>query len=636
MGRSSLCKYFSNSLCLGASELGCEQPLLTTAVEMGCSSSLDPNCRDDFLGNGVAADTAGLWASMGGAWGTGEACGLLGTPEHGAVFCSSGQEFSADGTWWKDCATDTPPCKDAMGTRELEHYAFCVGRAVCTCVHGECDISSDMGYCLPGSCAAGFYGVNCNYLCTSAFCDGKNDPSVPNSVFVNTLNQCECICLPQYGPGGTGGCSECIRPGSHDCVAYTAEYLDTDAVITSAVKGSPIQIDVTAKFSANNQLDPNVDTDLLAELSPGGGNGNGLPFEPSPNPFRMTNGRASVRIMFGSACDACVITIRDLDTSNPSLTYRIKPLVMPPIQVIATGDRMRAITAPNGVTPGVPFKIALTVIDANSNIDRGANNRVRVALSGSTTGAVLTATASSNLEQQFNQGNAEWELTLSALCGACSLTFTDVSVLRTLADYVYGPLTGSGTSTLLRATQPPPQRVNRGETFTVIIDAVNALGNIDTTAQNTISLSLPAGGGAGNGGVLISSGLSTTTAQMVGGRATFTLSFTDSCVACIIRASDISGLATLGSLNLPPVAVSSSGTRLQIMNNIVGPFSVNQQFLINIAAVDDSGAVDQSDVSRVRLTLLAGGSNTAGGGELVVRDNLSTRNLLNGMAGFVR
>eukprot|EP01061_Rhynchopus_euleeides_P019258 TRINITY_DN31668_c0_g1_i1.p1 TRINITY_DN31668_c0_g1~~TRINITY_DN31668_c0_g1_i1.p1 ORF type:complete len:943 (+),score=325.86 TRINITY_DN31668_c0_g1_i1:53-2830(+) len=116
---------------------------------------------------------------------------------------------------------------------------------------------------------------------------------------------------------------------------------------------------------------------------------------------------------------------------------------------------------------------------------------------------------------------------------------------------------------------------------------------------------------------------------MSNGRVTFTLSFTDSCSSCLIRAEDASGLATLGSINLSPVTVSSSAKRLHITNTIVSPVRVNEQFIITVAAVDDNNAVDLSDVSRVRLTLMSGGGNS-GGGELVLRDNLATRSLLQG------
>ena len=627
MGKSSLCTFFSNSLCQAASETGCEQPMLSTAVQMGCSSPLDPLCKDRILGNDP---TAALWASMGGNW-VGGSCGRLGTPEHEAVFCSSGNEFSVDGEWWTNCDMATPACASAMGgTRTLQHYAFCVGRKVCQCVHGECDITSDNGFCLPGSCAPGFFGQNCNYQCTSAFCNGRNDPTAPNGgVYVNSLNQCVCTCLPQWGPGGTEGCYKCTLPGSHECVAYTADVLATTTRITTAQRGVDIQLDIEARFQNNNQVDPNINTDLQVELSSGGGGGDGRPLTVLPNPVRMTAGRASVRVTFGSACAACVLIVRDLDTSNPSMTYRIKQLVMPPIQVLSNGVRMRAVTTPGAVSGGVPFAVSLQVVDSAGVVDRTASNVVRAALSDpANTGTVLQAAAGSNLDQRFVSGDATWRLTLSQPCPTCRILFSDASPVRTLADLSYGPLTGGsggGSATRLFVAQEPPTLVNRGQAFTVIIDAVGVSGARDGTVQgNTIGLALA----GSNGAVLVERG-GTLRRQMVGGRVQFTIELTAACVQCVIVATDAAS-GGLGSVNLRPVTVSALAVMLRVTNPVVTSVRVGDQFTLSVAAVDAQGFADSTDASRVRLTVVDGGGN-GGGGELRAHDGLLTRTLLRGV-----
>ena len=625
MGRSSLCRFYSSSLCQATSELGCEQPMLTTAIAMGCSSPQDPQCKDRLIGS----DTSAIWASMGNNWGT-YSCGRVGTLEHENIFCVSGNDQSVDGTWWGNCDNHNPPC-DATTimprpaiTRTLQHYAFCVGKTVCTCVHGECDMASDNGACLLGSCSQGWGGINCNIPCTSAFCSGRHDPTKANGGFyVNSLNQCVCECLPQWGPGGLEGCTQCTLPGSHECVAYTAEYLATTTMVTSVPAGSPIEIDIEARFQQNHQVDPNINTELFVELNPGGGNGDGKPVTFQPNPIRMLMGRATVRITFASGCDACVIVIKDLDTTNPSLTYRLQPLVLPPIEVFAAGTKMQAVSSVGNVTPNVPFMITLQIVDDAGSVDRSATNRVRVSLQGSDN-QFLQATSSSNLQQTFNRGQATWELILLRSCIGCSLRFEDMSITRTLPQYVHGPIQAVGTAVGLRISSQIPSQVRKNQVFDLVVEAIDTNGDIDTTASGSLAAALrtDVGGGNGNGGsILNKAGTSSLTQPIINGRTTWSLSFTNACFSCVITVSDIlptTAAGYLGSIDLPPISVLTIATQLAIMTPVPTSVLVGQIFALQIAAVDGSRNIDESDTSRITISIAAASTNNNGnGGQLV-------------------
>eukprot|EP01062_Namystynia_karyoxenos_P056123 TRINITY_DN4707_c0_g1_i1.p1 TRINITY_DN4707_c0_g1~~TRINITY_DN4707_c0_g1_i1.p1 ORF type:complete len:1648 (+),score=334.87 TRINITY_DN4707_c0_g1_i1:109-4944(+) len=644
MGASDLCRFYSRDLCQATSELGCEQPMLTTAIAMGCSSPLDPNCEQRLVGG----DTSVLWASMGGKWG-GAACGRVGMPENEQVFCSSGTDYAVDGEWWTGCDAHTPPCPllapagtPAANTRTLQHYAMCVGKTVCTCVHGECDIASDMGYCVLGSCSKGWSGSNCNIPCIAAFCNGRNDPAAANGgVTVNALNQCVCTCLPQWGPGGVDGCSQCTLPGSHECVAYTAQYLATTSQVSRAVKGQPVRWDLEARFQQNHMVDPNVNTQLLAQLNPGGGNGGGGPITIAPNPIVMVGGRGSVTVTFGSACDQCVIVISDMDTSNPSLTYRLQPLVLPPVEVTGQGTRMVPVSRVESVAVNQPFGVTLEVHDADGNVDRSASNQVRVSLEQSSlqgSQAQLTpATTAQSLTQTFSRGRAQWDLRLTRGCAACYLVFEDQATLATLERLRYGPIRTIGTTAGLKLATPPPPVVHRGEVFDVVIEAIDVNGDFDPSATGIVELSARServGQSDGTGGNLLNqAGLAALRQPLEGGRVRFALQWTEACARCIITARDVSAQApgALGAIDFPPMQALTRAVRFAVIGTTPREVTRGVPFNLAIAAVDERGHADAADGSRLRVELLPGGGN-GDGGALSAADGLLARPITRGNA----
>eukprot|EP01062_Namystynia_karyoxenos_P069453 TRINITY_DN64949_c0_g1_i1.p1 TRINITY_DN64949_c0_g1~~TRINITY_DN64949_c0_g1_i1.p1 ORF type:complete len:1556 (+),score=561.70 TRINITY_DN64949_c0_g1_i1:72-4739(+) len=669
---SSACKYFSGIHCKATSEQGCEQPMLTTALAMGCSSALDPACRERSEGSLVGTNYGCLWAHMGLAWGGNGACGNChctgsawgtGFPTARAgdqrstcatleKFCQPGSQFTVDGLIWPYCEPNAAPSGSfsCVGTgapgaawpnNRAEHWAFCVGRAVCKCVHGKCDIASEQGNCQLGTCGRGWSGPLCNQPCGPTFCLGRNNPAVTaplgvqqsdfNGVWTNNQNQCHCECLSQYGPSGAGPqgtiCGNCIQPGQLECTAYTGTYLSSTTPVNTVPRNTQFTVNVDARFVQNDQVDTSIAEIITVSKDPGGGNGDGGQLTVHTSNAQMNQGQVSMVLEFSDACDACYLTFRDTKGI-------LQPLKYGPIKVTTSGTHIMPLTSHSTVNLGDTVIIRLQAVDgpvgSTGSVDTTSPAVVRARLQTAPDGgngggcSITPVSPSTSLTQNFVGGQAEWRVKFGCACDACVVVFEDTSTTRTLPTYFYNAIkVVSGAHRLQCRTRTgaecgsaPITLKRRSEVFDVYIQAADSSGNLDRGSSTTVTVSkFAAGGVAGDGGQLLNAGgTKSLTQTLINGQAEYALSFTQACDACILTASDTgTNVNPLLPYTFPAIYVYSDAIRLAVVNSVTQRVRVGERFEVVVEARDDAGYRDVRWNGKVGASLLPNGGNGDGG-----------------------
>ena len=678
---SPACRFYSAIHCKATSEQGCEQPMLTTALAMGCSSAYDPNCRLRTLGSLVGTNGGCLWAHMGLNWNGNGACGncYCNVPTWNAAsptatcdsygqFCQEGRLFSADGTVWPECIqavvpgttqvsclTNMNPMGDWPDTA-AEHWAYCVGRAVCKCVHGKCDISSELGHCRLGTCGPGWSGMLCNQPCGPTFCLGRNDPNaIPptnivaspfRGVWTNLQNQCHCQCLPQYGPSGAGPqgtiCGSCIQPGMLQCVAYTGTYLSSTTPVNTIPRNTQFTVNVDARFVQNDQVDTSITEIITVSKNAGGGNGDGGTLNVHTQNSQMNQGQVTMVMEFTDACDACYLTFTDIKGI-------LQPLTFGPIRVTTSSTHLQATTSHTtvGVTDTVVVRLQAVdgPVGTTGSVDVTSPGVIRARLQtvpdgGNGGGCGITPDTSSSLTQTLTNGVGEWRFRYGCACDACILVFEDLSQTRTLPTFYYQPMkvntngqrlgcrTGTGGECVAVSLK------RREEVFSIAIRSLDAQGNLDRSTTGTITLNLANGGGNGNGGQLLNAaGTKSLTQPLVDGEALYDLSFTEACDSCVVTAS--SSNTAMTAYTFPTIRVYTNGLNLAVTNTPPTMLSVGQVFEVMVEARDTQNNRDTNWNGNVGGTLLANGGN-GNGGQLLYEDNSNSlvRALVSGAFTF--
>eukprot|EP01060_Flectonema_neradi_P029066 TRINITY_DN3938_c0_g1_i3.p1 TRINITY_DN3938_c0_g1~~TRINITY_DN3938_c0_g1_i3.p1 ORF type:complete len:1474 (+),score=300.16 TRINITY_DN3938_c0_g1_i3:70-4491(+) len=679
---SPACKFYSDIHCKATSEQGCEQPMLTTALAMGCSSAYDPSCRLRTEGSLVGTNGGGcLWAHMGLNWNGNGACGNCycnvptwnpasptATCDAMGQFCQEGRLFSADGTVWPECIqavvpgttqvsclTNINPAGDWPDTA-AEHWAYCVGRAVCKCVHGKCDIASELGHCRLGTCGPGWSGMLCNEPCGPTFCLGRNDPNaIPptnivaspyRGVWTNLQNQCHCQCLPQYGPSGAGPqgtiCGSCIQPGMLQCVAYTGTYLSSTTPVNSIPRNTQFTVNVDARFVQNDQVDTSITEIITVSKNAGGGNGDGGTLNVHTQNSQMNQGQVTMVMEFTDACDACYLTFADVKGI-------LQPLTFGPIRVTTSSTHLQATTSHTtvGVTDTVVVRLQAVdgPVGSPGSVDVTSPGVIRASLQtvpdgGNGGGCGVTPDTSSSLTQSLTNGVGEWRFRFGCACDACVIVFEDMSQTRTLPTFYYQPIkvitNGQtlGCRTDIGAECVSVSLKRREEVFSIAIRALDSQGNLDRSTTGTITLNLAGGGGNGNGGQLLNAaGTKSLTQPLVDGEALYDLSFTEACDNCVVTAS--SSNTALASYTFPSIRVYTDGLNLAVINNPPTQLSVGQVFEVIVEARDSQNNRDTNWNGNVGANLLANGGN-GNGGQLLYEDNSNSlvRTLINGVYTF--
>ncbi|MHC5540385.1 hypothetical protein ACYOEI_19360, partial [Singulisphaera rosea] len=165
---------------------------------------------------------------------------------------------------------------------------------------------------------------------------------------------------------------------------------------------------------------------------------------------------------------------------------------------------------PSSVKSGDPFSMTVTAKDASGNVDPNFSGVIWVSLA-------------------TNPGNGMLSGTLSVQAVNGVATFTDLSLNKPASGYklnvfVYSlpippvnsaAITVTPSATQLRIATQPPSSVKTGQTFSLVVNATDANGNVDPGYSGPMTLSLAANPGNG-----MLSG--TLTVNAVHGVATFT------------------------------------------------------------------------------------------------------------------
>ena len=276
-----------------------------------------------------------------------------------------------------------------------------------------------------------------------------------------------------------------------------------------------------------------------------------------------------------------------------------------PVQLAITTAPPASLTANN------PFGLTVSVEDGFGNVATGYSGSVTLSLSSNPGSGTLQGTTSVN-----------------AVNGVA--TFSGLSLNTAGSGYVLqasaGNLTTATTGSLtvapagpaqLLITSAPPASVTAGSAFGLTVEVEDAFGNVDTTFEGPLSLTLS--GDPGNGALQ-----GTTTVNAVDGVATFSglsLNTADSGYTLQANLGNVTGNA--GSLTVTP------GAAAQLAITTAPPASVtaNNPFGLTVSVEDAFGNVVAGFSGTVTLSLASNPDSANLGGSLSV-------NVSNGLAAF--
>eukprot|EP01062_Namystynia_karyoxenos_P001006 TRINITY_DN10357_c0_g1_i1.p1 TRINITY_DN10357_c0_g1~~TRINITY_DN10357_c0_g1_i1.p1 ORF type:complete len:1546 (+),score=483.21 TRINITY_DN10357_c0_g1_i1:52-4689(+) len=657
------CRYTSLGRCAGTAEAGCESPMLTTALAMGCRAADDPACRDRVVAALAGTNFGCLWSHRGLRWAGRGACGVCrcnddqwpGSPTRrlsagaGAscdamrAVCQWGSRYSTDGTVWAGCAPDVngscvgPSTGAPWPDSPMEHWAFCVGRGVCRCAHGSCDIASESGACVTGTCHASWHGPNCDQPCDASSCLGRNDPaarppagvvpSTANGVWTTAGSQCHCECLAQYAPSGVGGygvaCGACAQPRQGQCTPLQMRTLASPTVPTEVYAGEDFMVEVTA-MDELGQVDQSLTNTLVVAKEPGGGNSGGGDLVVKTSNSQMTLGRLVLTLQFSRGCAACYLYVREKDSA-------LRPLRHGPWRVLARATHMKAATSVSEVAVGGAVRVVLLAMDGavggvgavaerSPSVPRAA---LQLTPSGGNGGgcSIRPEAPSASLTQPFAAGAAEFRFSFSCACDACVVVFEDArGLLPPLSLPPIRVLTGARRLGCRvpdgSACGPGPIRLQRRVgLLNVSIEALDAAGNRDVTSAAVVRVAKQ---GAAGGELLNFGGARALTQQLTAGSAPFQLSFSKACFPCVLSATHVgSAPAPLERYVFPDIIVWSTAIALSVAGVTPAQVNVGEEFVVVTQAVDDAANLDTSWAGEVNATILPHGGNGGGG---VLRD----------------
>jgi dUTPase len=395
-----------------------------------------------------------------------------------------------------------------------------------------------------------------------------------------------------------------LRSGSSDSFNVTplaATQLAVQLPVGNLLTGGPFEVRVMAQDARGN-VDPSFTGPVTLSLS--------------TNPTGATlGGTLTVNAVNGVAR----FTALTIDKSGAA--YALRATTTPaaglsagtsPAFAVSNDQLVVTTQVPSTVAAGGGFGLTVTAKDGTGAADASFNGNVTVSL------------------LNFGDGTPTLggTLTIRAVNGVA--TFAGLSVNRA-GKYALSvnspglPVTATGSFTVnfvptqLVLTVQPPGVVTRGAGFAVAVSAEDAFGNLNTSFNGPVALSLAANpGGAALGGTL--------TVNAVAGVATFT-GLTISSVGSGYTLQAASGGLTPTTTN--PITVTAPGAATQLVVTGQPPASVSAggNFGLVVKAEDVLGIVDVSFNGSVTIALAANPSGGALAGTLTV-------NAVNGVATF--
>ncbi|MHC5538469.1 beta strand repeat-containing protein, partial [Singulisphaera rosea] len=384
-------------------------------------------------------------------------------------------------------------------------------------------------------------------------------------------------------------------------VGITVKISATQLAITtqppSSVKtGEGFSLTVTAKDAKGN-LDPYYTGLITLRLAANPGNG-------------MLGGTLSAWAVNG------VATFTGLSLNRSGSGYLIWALATSltaatssAIAVTTATTQLAITTQPTSVNTASGFSLIVTAKDANGNVDPNYSGPITLSLAANPGNGMLSGT-----------------LTVGAIGGVA--TFTGLTLNKPGSGYLItasaNGLTSATSSSIaaitaapqLSITTQPPNGVNTGEGFSLVVTAKDANGDPDSSYTGPVTLSLAANP---SNGVL--SG--TLTVNAVDGVATFTGLTLDAAGSGYLIDASASGLlsATSSLITVTPVGPQLSFT--------TQPASVKtgEGFSLTVSAKDANGDVDPNYSGPITLSLATNPGNGMLSGTLTV-------NAVNGVATF--
>ena len=263
---------------------------------------------------------------------------------------------------------------------------------------------------------------------------------------------------------------------------------------------------------------------------------------------------------------------------------------------------------PVSVTAGEDFGLVVSVENSLGSPDIDYNGTVTIALQNNPSGDTLKGT----LTATVNDGVAVFSgLTLKDAAQGVTITATATGLTSTTTQPFNVTL---GATQLVVTTEPPqpPGSVAVGTTFTMVVSAKDGLGNIDTTYDGSITLTLSSNpGGATLGG--------TVEIGATNGIATFsdlTLNEPGDGYTILAAANGLTSATTAGFDVIVPPA-----TRLVLETSPPSELIAGAGFGLVVNAEDDQGDIDPNYNSTVTVALAGGPSGASLGGTVNVTAN---------------
>jgi hypothetical protein len=279
-----------------------------------------------------------------------------------------------------------------------------------------------------------------------------------------------------------------------------------------------------------------------------------------------------------------------------------------PFAVTPAAATQLVVVGPTGnVLTGGAFSVQVNALDPFGNLDTNFSGAVNLSLasnpSAATLGGPLTVAAAS--------GSASFPgLTLDQTGSGFALQATRAG----LAAGTSSPF--NVTKDQLVFTVQPPESVSLNPGFSFTISVLDGSGNIDTSFNGSIPITLVdfSGSGATLGGTLV--------ATAVNGQAAATaLVNRPGTFALAVSATGVAGTSS------NPFTAIANATQLAVTAPPAASQTAGAPFALAIAAEDSSGNVDTSFNGNVTLSLAANPGGAALGGTLTMR-------AINGIASF--
>jgi hypothetical protein len=302
-------------------------------------------------------------------------------------------------------------------------------------------------------------------------------------------------------------------------------------------------------------------------------------------------------------------------TGDPSSAGAVAPVTTSAFNVNPLPATQLAVTGPPaGATVNNAFTVIVSAENGQGQVDPTYNGDVTVALGNNPAGATLGGT----LTETAVNGVATFpDLTLDQIAGGYTLQFTAAGLTGVVSpSFSVAP---DPASALEVATQPP-STVIAGNPFTLVVDAMNPQGLVDTSFNGPVTVDFASPGGNPAGAAL----LGTTTVNAVNGVATFSdLAFSKGGAGFVLEVT--SGNLTAAT-TAPVTAAVEPAT--QVVFFTPPPRSLPQgiPFGLAVAAESAQGHVDPTFTGDVTLTLASPDGSTLGG--------TLTAPLVNGVATF--